>query len=154
MVAHVKVGGAWRTLTPNFKVGGVWRTATGGWVKVAGVWRQFYPTTTSTHSMTTGTQASPPLSGYVSGLMGALSPTTGPIPGSTILQMYADINGGTVGLVLTGTHANAGWADFVVAGLYTYARTAATFNQTGGNTTWVWSSSNPFGGNPSIVFHG
>jgi hypothetical protein len=43
MTAHVRVGGVWRTLDPKMKIGGVWKDAVGGWVKVAGVWRKFYP---------------------------------------------------------------------------------------------------------------
>jgi len=50
MPAHVRVGGTWRTLNPRMKVGGVWKNATGGWVKVAGVWRKFYDPITVTLS--------------------------------------------------------------------------------------------------------
>lgn len=45
MTAFVKVGGAWKPLTPHVKVSGSWRTLAGGWVKVAGVWRKFHPST-------------------------------------------------------------------------------------------------------------
>ena len=78
MTAHVKVGGVWRTLTPKFKVGGAWKTATGGWVKVAGVWRKFYSSVTASISPTS--QAAGPSTNTT----WTFSPTTLTVTGSTV----------------------------------------------------------------------
>jgi hypothetical protein len=42
MAMFTKVGGTWRQSAPSVRVGGTWRTVQNGWVRVAGVWQQFY----------------------------------------------------------------------------------------------------------------
>lgn len=42
MPGQIKVGGAWKIVTPHIKVGGVWKKAKEGWVKVSGVWNRWW----------------------------------------------------------------------------------------------------------------
>lgn len=43
MDAHVKVSGAWKTLTGiHTRVSGTWKAVNAGYIKVSGVWKQFY----------------------------------------------------------------------------------------------------------------
>lgn len=42
MTGHVKVGGTWKQGTPYIKVAGAWKPAQSAWVKVNGVWKQWY----------------------------------------------------------------------------------------------------------------
>lgn len=42
MTLHVKDGGTFKTATPHVKTGGIWKAVQAGYVKDAGVWKQFF----------------------------------------------------------------------------------------------------------------
>jgi hypothetical protein len=43
MTYHVKISGAWKTITANYvKISGTWRTISNMWVKISGTWRPLF----------------------------------------------------------------------------------------------------------------
>jgi hypothetical protein len=43
MTYHVKISGAWKTITANYvKISGTWRTISSMWVKISGTWRPLF----------------------------------------------------------------------------------------------------------------
>ncbi len=46
MPGNIKVSGTWKNSTPFVKVNGVWKKAKEGWIKVDGVWRQWWKSET------------------------------------------------------------------------------------------------------------
>jgi len=47
MPGNIRVGGVWKTVTPHIRVGGVWKKPRNGWVRVNGVWSQWYTALTT-----------------------------------------------------------------------------------------------------------
>lgn len=80
--------------------------------------------------------------GYVSGLMGSVSPTTWGTTGFTIAGLYYLViyNIGYTGtsFQLFGEYPNSGWTTININGTV-FNRSAASYDFNGERTTWSWS---------------
>jgi hypothetical protein len=85
--------------------------------------------------------------GYISALStgGISDGTFNPTGGTTISGLYYDQNGGYLYFLLAASPiSNSGWSTMTLNG-NPFTRSSATFNSTGGSTSWAWASaSNPF----------
>ena len=80
--------------------------------------------------------------GYISGIMGTINTGTSPVfGGATISQLYWDENTDSIILNVVGIFANSGFASLTFSGNSTVlSRSAASFNASGGNTSWTWGT--------------
>ena len=94
--------------------------------------------------------------GYILGSIGTISTGTSPMfGGATISQLYYDENSDAIVLNLVGIFSNSGYTSLTFSGSSTVLmRASATFNASGGNTSWAWGligglTTQPLGGNGS-----
>jgi len=161
MTAHVKVGGVWKPLNPKVKVGGAWHGLNGGFVRVAGVWRKFYPApgVLDVQHMTTGYSGlagNQSIGFYLSGpSIGALADGTSNIfGGAQILGIYWNEAPKQLGFAMTGNQPDHTWTTMNANGV-NYTRAAANgWLQSGGNTYWTWDNvlANPLANDPTVTF--
>jgi len=110
MPMHTRVGGVWKTVTPKVKVAGAWKTVSGGWVKVAGVWRKFFTSALSlaiTHGASTYATAAGNKTLTVPGVVGDLLVVYATATDCANSGTLTDNQGGTYTLV-TAAVKNAG----------------------------------------------
>ena len=94
---------------------------------------------------------------FTSPNFGSLSDTTFSPKSATYAGIYHVASSTpTINFRLHGTHTNAGWTSITIGtSSLPYARSSATFVQTGGDTLWYWSAfSTPFtsGSNTAVTF--
>lgn len=103
--------------------------------------------TLDTQTVTVGTTTIKSLVywGYASApVFGSVSDGTfNPLSGATITGLYHLSSSNQVVFSLSGVYANSGWTQVDIAGT-TLTRASATFSNSS-NTSWSWSSANPFG---------
>ena len=158
MTQQVKVAGAWKTAVPRVRVGGTWRQVTGGWVKVAGVWRRYHDHGLDTQVMTAGiTGTTPNLNyGFWNGAnpFGSLSDGTSNLFGGAVIRgLYWGEASLQLMFTVTGLFANSGWTTMTILGQYGVTRASATYMQNAGDTYWSWNSmANPWAANRIITW--
>lgn len=86
--------------------------------------------------------------GFISSALGSINDGTSNVyAGAAITELAAEEQGVGAGwiiyLKITGTLANSGWTSINIGGSNVLQRSLATFVQSGGITTWSWSSSSP-----------
>jgi hypothetical protein len=92
--------------------------------------------------------------GYISGLFGSISDGSSNIyGGASIINLSAVEATGVVQFGVSGIVANSGWTNMAIAGFGTFARTDATYQNSGGNSFWIWGSGSfPTSGTVTVTF--